>query len=68
MADQNVNQCFAWLTPVQSLNSEVIMSTIIKNTMTLTIKNMVCNRCIMVIQNELDKENTVTKETKDIKP
>lgn len=32
--------------------------------MTLTIKNMVCNRCIMVIQNELDKLGVGVKNIK----
>lgn len=32
--------------------------------MTLTIKNMVCNRCIMVIQNELDKLGVGVKSIK----
>ncbi|WP_394420730.1 helix-turn-helix domain-containing protein [Tenacibaculum mesophilum] len=32
--------------------------------MTLTIKNMVCNRCILVIQNELDKLGVGVKSIK----
>ncbi|MDX8554403.1 AraC family transcriptional regulator [Tenacibaculum sp. 1B UA] len=32
--------------------------------MTLTIKNMVCNRCILVIQNELDKLGVGVKNIK----
>ncbi|UTD16553.1 helix-turn-helix transcriptional regulator [Tenacibaculum mesophilum] len=32
--------------------------------MTLTIKNMVCNRCILVIQNELDKLGVSVKNIK----
>ena len=31
---------------------------------TLFIKNMVCNRCIMVVQNELDKLGLVAKDVK----
>lgn len=31
---------------------------------TLYIKNMVCNRCIMVVQNELDKLGLITKSIK----